>query len=36
MEVTNDELFTGGGLVEKSFEDIRAELRRRANIDDKH
>jgi CYTH domain-containing protein len=31
MEVTNDELFTGGGLVEKSFEDIRAELQRRAN-----
>ena len=36
MEVTNDALFTGGGLVEKSFEDIRAELRRRANIDDKN
>ncbi|HEY0406377.1 MAG TPA: hypothetical protein VGC89_11665 [Pyrinomonadaceae bacterium] len=29
-EVTNDELFTGGGLVEKSFAEIRAELERRA------
>jgi CYTH domain-containing protein len=30
-DVTNDLLFTGGRLVELSFEEIRAELQRRAN-----
>lgn len=30
-DVTNDVLFTGGRLVELSFEEIRAELQRRAN-----